>query len=334
MLGLRFLQASLLLPLHQLAQAGCRALPIRFEEVPPVKKPSPKADPKAWAEYKKIIKLHNLSQSFVQMMGQLRLALDQAEGTAKTLVLALDGSFCNRTCLRAARDRTELVARTRKDAVLCFRAPQHSHRFYHPQTFTPEQVRQNQRLPWKETKLFYGSKRRKIRYKEVNQVYWRRGAARLPLRLLVVAPTAYRRRKHGKLCYRQPAYLLTTDLKTAAKQLLQIYFDRWQIEVNHRDEKETLGLGQAQLRNVNAVPKQPALVVAAYSALLLASLQAFGMERGKAYPVLPKWRRHASRPSCLDLVTLLRKEIVDHPELTEDLHIHLTDRALTQAAAA
>jgi len=334
MLGLRFLQASLLLPLHQLAQAGCRALPIRFQEVPPIKKPSRKAHPQAWAEYKKLIKLHNLSQSFVQMMGQLRQALDEAGGAAKTLVLALDGSFCNRTCLRAPRQRTELIARTRKDAVLCFRAPKHSRRFYHPQTFTPQQLRQDQRLPWKETKLFYGGKRRKLRYKELNRVYWRRGAARIPLRLLVVAPTAYRRRQGAKLCYRQAAYLLSTDLKSSPRQLLQIYFDRWQIEVNHRDEKETLGLGQAQLRHIQAVPKQAALVVAAYSALLLASLQAFGVERGKAYPVLPRWRRRASRPSCLDLITLLRQEMVDHPELTHHLHIKLTDRALTQAAAA
>jgi hypothetical protein len=334
MLGLRFLQASLLLPLHRFAQVGCRALPIRFEEVPPIKKPSPKASQEAWAEYKKMTKLHNLSQSFVQTMGQLRRALDEAGGAAQTLVLALDGSFCNRTCLRAARERTELIARTRKDAVLCFRAPQNSRRFYHLQTFTPQQVRQDDGLPWKQTQLFYGGKHRKIRYKEVKKVYWRRGAARLPLRLLVVAPTPYRKRKNGKFYYRQPAYLLTTDLKTSAKQLLQIYFDRWQIEVNHRDEKETLGVGQAQLWNVKAVPKQPALVVAAYSALLLASLQAFGIERGKAYPALPKWRRHASRPSCLDLVTLLRKEMVDHPDLTEHLDLHLTDRALTQAAAA
>jgi hypothetical protein len=279
-------------------------------------------------------KLHNLSQSLVQTMTQLRQALDQAGGLAKTLVLALDGSFCNRTCLRAARERTDLIARTRKDAVLCFRAPQNSRRFYHLQTFTPQQVRQDDGLPWKQTQLFYGGKRRKIRYKEVKKVYWRRGAARLPLRLLVVAPTPYRKRKNGKFYYRQPAYLLTTDLKTSAKQLLQIYFDRWQIEVNHRDEKETLGVGQAQLWNVKAVPKQPALVVAAYSALLLASLQAFGIERGKAYPALPKWRRNACRPSCLDLVTLLRKEMVDCPDLTEHLDLHLTDHALTQAAAA
>jgi hypothetical protein len=334
MLGLRFLQASLLLPLHRLGPVGCRALPIRFEEVPPLKKPSRKAGPQAWAEYKKMTKLHNLSQSFVQTMTQLRQALDEAGGTTKTLVLALDGSFCNRTCLRAPRQRTELIARTRKDAVLCFRAAPPSRRFYHPQTFTPLQVRQNESLPWKQTKLFYGGRRRKLRYKEVVQVYWRRGAARLPLRLLVVAPTPYRKRKNGKFYYRQPAYLLTTDLKTSAHQLLQIYFDRWQIEVNHRDEKETLGVGQAQLWNVQAVPKQPALVVAAYSALLLASLQTFGIERGKAYPVLPKWRRNACRPSCLDLVTLLRKEMVECPDLTEHLDLHLTDRALTQAAAA
>jgi hypothetical protein len=264
----------------------------------------------------------------------LRQALDQAGGAAKILVLALDGSFCNRTCLRAPRQRTELIARARKDARLSFRASQNSRRFYDPQTFTPEQVRQDESRPWKQTKLFYGGKRRKIRYKEVAQVYWRRGAARIPLRLLVVAPTPYRKRKSSRLYYRQPAYLLTTDLKSSAKQLLQIYFDRWQIEVNHRDEKDTLGVGQAQLWNVNAVPKQPALVVAAYSALLLASLQAFGIERGKAYPALPKWRRKAYRPSCLDLVTLLRKEMVDHPELTEHLDLNPSDRALTQAAAA
>jgi len=34
-----------------------------------------------------------------------------------------DGSFCNRTCLRAREQRTELIVRTRKDAVLCGFAP-------------------------------------------------------------------------------------------------------------------------------------------------------------------------------------------------------------------
>src|ERR1019366_6134787 len=112
---------------------------------------------------------------------------------------------------------------------------------------------------------------------------------------------------------------------TPPPQLLQIYFDRGQIEANDRDEKDTLGVGQAQLWNINAVPKQPALVVAAYSALLLAALQAFGTQRTQAFPALPKWRRHAHRPSCLDLVTLLRQEMVDHPECPQSLGFQLTD---------
>jgi hypothetical protein len=290
--------------MYRLAPVSTRGLPIRFEEVSRVQKPSRKAKPEAWQAYREAIKHHNLSRRFVETMGQLRLELDLAGGEKKILVLAVDGSFCNRTCLRAPRDRTELIARARKDAVLCARAAEGSRRFYNTEKFTPEQVRQDAAQPWKQTKVFYGGKWRKVRYKEVAPVYWQGGAGRCPLRLLVVAPTPYRKRKSRKLYYRKPAFLLTTDLQDSVKQLLQIYFDRWQIEVNHRDEKDTLGVGQAQLWNVKAVPKQPVLAVAAYSALLLASLIAFGATRGAAYAALPKWRRKAYRPSCLDLACL------------------------------
>src|SRR5437762_14366038 len=66
MLGLRFLQASLLVPLHRAAKAGARALPIRFEEVSRVKKPGRKAKPEDLKAYKLAVKLHNLSQRFVE----------------------------------------------------------------------------------------------------------------------------------------------------------------------------------------------------------------------------------------------------------------------------
>ena len=165
-------------------------------------------------------------------------------------------------------------------------------------------------------------------------MHWQRGAKQRPLRLIVIAPTPYRKRKSKKLYYRDPAYLLTTDRRSSLKQLLQIYFDRWQIEVNHREEKDTLCVGQAQLWNAISVPKQPVLAVAAYSALLLASLQAFGAERGEAYAQLPKWRRKARRPSALDLVTLLRKEMAEQPELLAPLGFQITDQALVRAAAA
>lgn len=334
MLGLRFLQASLLVPRHRGAPRSTRALPIRFEEVSRVKKPPRRAGPEAWQQYRHAVKQHNLSQHVVQLMHALRQALDAAGAPQQILVLAGDGSFCNRTCMRAVEPRTELIVRARKDAVLCRPAPIGSRRVYAVETFTPDHLRQDATHPWQETKACYGGKRRRIRYKEVTVVHWRRGGGRRPLRVLIVAPTPYRKRQSGKRYYRDPAFLLTTDLTSRAKHLLQIYFDRWQIEVNHRDEKDTLGVGQAQMWNATAVPKQPVLAVAAYSALLLASLIAFGPDRGAVYAPLPKWRRHAHRPSCLDLITLLRKEMAEHPELLTDLDFTITDRALTSGAAA
>ena len=104
--------------------------------------------------------------------------------------------------------------------------------------------------------------------------------------------------------------------------------------MNHREEKDTLGVGQAQLWNEVSVPKQPVLAVAAYSALLLASLIAFGAERGAAYAALPKWRKNAKRPSCLDLIALLRKEIVENPKIAADLGLKHSPERYTAAAAA
>ena len=124
-----------------------------------------------------------------------------------------------------------------------------------------------------------------MRYKEVRAVFWRTGCRKRALRLLVIAPIPYRvpgRRRKG---YRDPAYLLTTDVHGTARELLQAYSDRWQIEVNHREEKDTLGVGQAQLRSPRSVPRQPAFVVAAYSALLLAGLLAYGVIRDTHHTV-------------------------------------------------
>lgn len=332
-LGLRFLQASLLVPLHKTGAFSCRALPIRFEESSAVKRPGKRAGEDAWKEYRSQRKTHNLSTHGVAMIHRLREVLDATGARAKVLVVALDGSFCNRTVFGAPRERTELIARTRKDAVLCLRASKGSQRFYAKEKFTPESVRQDESIPWKTVKIFYGGKRRKVRYKEINTVYWQGGARRLSLRLFIVAPTPYRKRKSSKCYYRLPAYLLCTDLTHGAKDLLQIYFDRWQIEVNHREEKDTLGVGQAQLWNTAAVPKQPPLVVAAYSALLLAALKTFGPQRSTAYAPLPCWRKKATRPSCLDLITLLRKEMEEHPEIIEPLGI-ITSRTHMAAAAA
>jgi len=231
-LGLRFLQASLLVPLYRTAAVGARALPIRFQEVSRVGRPGRKATEEMQQQYRQAVKQRNLSRSFVRMGQQLRQELDRAGGRNKILALTGDGSFCNRTCFAEIPERSLLLVRARKDARLCFHAPAGSHRFYGVDKFTPEQVRQDDGRAWKITRIFYGGKRRKVRYKEVAEVYWQGGARRRPLRLIVIAPTPYRKSLSKRLYYRDPAYLFTSDLRSSGKQLLQIYFDRWQIGVS------------------------------------------------------------------------------------------------------
>jgi DDE superfamily endonuclease len=334
MLGLRFLQVALLLPLYRHSQAAPRSLPIRFEEVPPLKKPRRKASEQEWATFRKAAKQHNLSTHAVEVIRALRTNMDEAGASAQILLAVGDGSFCNQTMFRPSLDRTEIIARARRDIKLCRPAAAGSRCVYDALKFTPEQVRQDEQVPWQEARTFHAGDWRQIRFKQISPVLWQTGARQRPLRLFVIAPIPYYVPGRGRNHYHEPAFLLTTDLKGSSEELLQPYFDRWQIEVNHREEKDTLGIGQAQLRSPASVPRQPALAVAAYSALLLAALLTFGPGRDHHYEPLPKWRRHATRPSCLDLVTLLRKEMAANPDLLEPFGFHLSWKALGLTAAA
>jgi hypothetical protein len=333
MLGLRFLQISLLIPLYRKQKASARALPVRFEEAPALRHPRRKAPPEQWAAYRQAVKKTNLSTRAVITIAGLRNSLDEAGQRAKQLLIVGDGSFCNRTLFTAALERTEIIARARRDLKLCRKAGT-GRLFYDKAKFTPEQVRQDESLVWRKARIFHGGQWRKVRYKEVLGVYWQTGARQRPLRLFVVAPIPYQAPGRKRKYYRDPAFLLTTDLTGTPRELLQAYFDRWQIEVNHREEKDTLGIGQAQVRSRLSVPRQPAFAVAAYSALHLAALLTLGPRREACYQALPKWRRNAARPSCLDLITLVRKEMAENPSLLASLGFKIDWSQLGLAAAA
>ncbi len=306
--GLRFLQASLLFPHYREGDYPPRAIPVRFQAAAVVKKPGKRATEQQLEEYKQLKQVKNLSTQTIELLRGLRTNLDERGGRGRLLLMVGDGGFCNKTIFRAQLAGTEWLARCRKDARLCFLAPAGGRRKYAQEIFTPEQVRQQPERPWQRRQIYFGGKRRQVKYKEVREVLWKRGSGTRRLRLLVIAPVPYKLSQHGRTNYRQPAYFLATDRATSTKLLLQACFDRWQIEVNHRDEKDILGVGQAQVRALQSVPRHPALAVASYSMLLLAALREFGPGRTDNYVMHPVWRKESKRPSFLDIVTLLRKE--------------------------
>lgn len=307
--GLRFVQASLLFGHWSEGDFSARGIPVRFQEAPAVRRPGKRATDQQKKQYREAKKRCNLSIQTLEVVRGLRARLDVKGAASRVLLGVVDGAFCNRTFFKNRLDRIDLIARCRKDARLCFEAKEGSRRKYDENLFTPEEVRRDDRYVFHRVKIYFGGKRRRIRCKEVQNVLWRRGAGTRKLRLIVIAPVPYKVSKHSRTNYRHPAYLLATDLKSSLKMLVQAYFDRWQIEVNHRDEKSSLGVGQAQVRSKQSVPRHPAFAVACYSMLLLASLRCSGPARTSVYLKLPKWRRNSTRPSCLDLLSLLRSDL-------------------------
>jgi DDE superfamily endonuclease len=309
--ALRFLQFSVLLPLHLTPERRARAIPIGFELAPCVKKPGRRASEEDRRAYKIEIKERNLSVTFVQSLARSRGRLDDLGAASRLHVVAVDGSFCNKNSLSDIPERTVVLARARKDAKLCFRAEPGTRKVYANAKFTPEAVLKDETIPFQRAGVFFGGAERELRYKRVEHVLWQGGTKTRPLTLLVLAPTAYKNSKDSRTLYRNPAFLLCTSTGLDAVRLVQAYLDRWQIEVNHQEEKDVLGVGQAQVWSAKAVPRQPALAVAAYSVLMLAALSAFGPGRSEAYPKLPKWRKYQRRPSIRDILALLRSEFAD-----------------------
>lgn len=334
-LGIRFLQCAVVIPLHRTMKVASRTIPIHFEEVGAAKKPrkGTKDYEKKKKEYNELKKTNNLPLRALECLSKIRRMFDLAGAAKKFIVIVGDGAFCNRRMFSFGVERLHLLVRCRKDLKLCRRSSS-SRRFYDQKIFTPLEVLKDESIPWQKVRIFFGGKNRSVHYKEITHVLWRTGAKKRFLRLFVLQSTKYRVRKTGKLERRDPGFLLTTLLNGQTQNLMQLYFDRWQIEVNHREEKDTLHVGQAQLHNPVAVPKQPALVVAAYSALLMASLIAYGPQRNTVYEPLPRWRGNAKRPSCLDLVTLLRKQTVENTLLQHEMGVQITFARLASAAAA
>jgi hypothetical protein len=329
--GLRYLHAAVLLPLAAQYQVSARALPVYFAEAPVVKKPGKKASEQQKQDYRAASKQQNLPLQALKMFQQMRQQADELGARDQIIAWAVDGSYCNATIFKADLERAIVIARTRKDAKLCWPASSGRSR-YGKEKFTPEDVRKDESIDWQSTRIFHGGQWRTVYYKELNQLLWQRGGGEKRLRLLVVRPTPYRKTKRGRLLYRQPAFLLTTDTVSAASELLQIYFDRWQLEVAHKELKDDLGVGQAQVRVPASVARQPALLVATYSAMYLAALKNYGVHRTDDFAPLPRYQRDKARVSCRDLIRKLRDEVV-HNSAVLPFDLKISADSLLKAAS-
>lgn len=306
--GQRVIQISAAVPSEN---SLARMIPIDFIHAPSLKKPHHKATSEELDQFKELKKQHNLSIQGLSRLTQLRKNLPKD----KKLWVSVDGSYTNKTVLKGLPQDTVLIGRIRSDAKLNF-LPNSTSQFgrkkiYGEDAPTPEELRKNNNLPYKTIKAYAAKKFHDFKYKTIDAVRWRTAGEKHTLRMIVIAPLGYRLTKNSKILYRNPAYLVCTDPSIPIEKIIQAYLWRWDIEVNNRDEKNNLGLGQAQVRNRNAVDQTMKLSVASYACLIMASINAFGTNGLTHILPLPKWRNanEKKRPSIQDLITILRHEV-------------------------
>jgi hypothetical protein len=238
------------------------------------------------------------------------------------LLTVCDGRFANRTFLRAVPPASTVITRIRKDTVL-HRPVQAQpttgrRRIYGERAPTPEELRQDAATPWQRVRAWACGRMHQFKVKRLREVRTPLQGAQ-PCQVLVIAPLGYRPRAGSRLLYRQPAFLLCTDAHLSLRRLLQSYLWRWDIEVNFRDEKTLLGVGEAQVRTAESAARVPATAVAAYGLLLLAAAEAYPDPSQMLLPP-PRWR--AARPPRASTATLLdhlRYELFAHALKPESL---------------
>jgi len=310
-LAQRFVQFSLLVPGASGLPAAARGVPCRFEHVPSLKKPRKQATPQEQDAYREAVKQKNLNAATCRIIRQLRDELDRVHrAVAVHRVLVVDGSYTHQTIIHGLPRNTTLIGRIRKDAKLYY-PHESSPRRYGPAAPTPEELRQDDQHPWQEVQAYAAGKVHTFRVKTLGPIFWQKTGTVLALRLVVIAPVGYRLTEGGRLLYRQPAYLICTAVNLGLQQLVQEYLWRRDIEVNHRDEKQIIGVGQAQVRWPKSVDRQPPFAVASYSGLLIGAMIAYGPEGLDKVLPLPKWQDQGARCrlSTHRLVQLLRHEV-------------------------
>lgn len=307
----RFVQMSAALPLS--AEGAARMLPIRFVHAPTAQRPRKNSPESDWNAYRIEQKKRNINQVGSQCLASLRPTASRA------VWASVDGRFTNGTILKSLPEKLTLIGRIRGDAKL-YRLPTESpdtvgrRRNYGERIPTPEEVRADEKIPWQDVQAFAVGKVHDFRIKTIASIRWRTAGGKKDLRLIVIAPLGYRLRKGGKLLYRKPAYLICTDPDIPLEKVLQAYIWRWEVEVNFRDEKTLLGVGQAQVRHEASVESVPALGVAAYSAMLLGAAMAYGPAGMPETLPLPSWRKREKprRATTMNLIQQLRYELWSH----------------------
>lgn len=301
----QFVQGAWLTPQEE---GYSRAIPLRFLPAFP-----PKAVPAA-------VKPCREWQAGLQFVSWVRAQLDQRGRASQPVLLVADGRYEVLDFWRGLPERTVAALRTARNRVLYElpqRRPKGSGRqpSYGPRAPTPAEWL-CRRKGFRRLRLRVRGRQIRLRYR-VQGPYLREGNPHQPLFLLVVGGQTWlvgKRRRRRK--YRKPAFYLISAVQDEAgnwllplpiETILAWLWQRWEVEVAHREMKSGFGVGQKQCWHPRSAVVSVQWSVWVYAILLLAGYRTWGLLGGPPAPA--RWWPGARRWSLNTLWRSYRAEL-------------------------
>lgn len=276
----RFLHLAALLP--RSGEGYSRALPLRWEPAFPEKAVLPEEmEPrKEW-------------EAALDALRWLRKRLDKADRTSQRLLALGDGGFCVAKFFHELPHSVDLMAHCAKNRAL-YTLPEakkggRGRRRKYGQNARKPHEWLAERSGWRRAEFMVRGRPVRPRYR-VEGPFALEGAAERPIFMIVVKGVDRRSKRHRR--QRDPSFFLVTAiwdgerwiLPFAATKLLGWMWQRWEVEVAHREMKTGFGLGEVQCWSKNAAVLAVQWQAWAYGVLVLAGYRAWGLGRGLIRP--------------------------------------------------
>jgi hypothetical protein len=292
-----------------LANGFSRAVPLRWLAAFPEKAiPADEAPCREW-------------EAGVRYVEWVRRELDQAGRAEQGMLWLADGTYDNIDLWKAAPDRVIAAIRTaRNRALYAYLPPEErcGNRKYGPKAPAPKKWMEERKGGKTITILVRGQERR-LRYRVLGP-YVRRGVPDVPLFLVVVhGQTWYKGKQVRREQRREPVSYLVSAKREGEQWvfpldislLLTWLWQRWEMEVAHREMKSNLGLGEKQCWNTRSAIVSVQWNAWVYAVLILAGYRTWQLSPGPA--PIARWSPRPKRWSFNTLWRTYRAEFWSLP---------------------
>lgn len=305
----RYVHGAWLTPLED---GYSRAIPLRFlPAFPPKAQPAQTPPRREW-------------EAGLEFLKWVREELDQAGRRQQPLLGLTDGSFDTLGFWEGLPEHTVLATRTARNRRL-YELPQAHAGPGRPASYgvlapQPAAYLHNQKSSWQKGEIRVRGKTLTQKF-QVRGPFVRDGLPGVPVFLIVVRGGQFKvSKKKSRSKYRKPCFYLVSAvqqdgqwrLPLPAETILTWLWQRWELEVAHREMKSGFGIGEKQCWTPTSTVSSTQWSVWVYALLLLSAYCSWGLLA--APPIPTAWWHGAKRWSFNTLWRQLRSALWNTPD--------------------